>query len=113
MSTSIVPSNTCDALSGPVMNLNARSMAVLACHGPWMKYHVSVTSGKAMSTAANHRISRRQALQGAAAVTVAGPFAPAARAQDTPLPRLPNLPPSDALLLQPSDAAYATYEPAA
>jgi FAD/FMN-containing dehydrogenase len=58
--------------------------------------------------------TRRSTLKGLAASAI---FSPAivrrASAQDTPLPSLPNLPASDALLLRPGDRGYETYESAA
>jgi FAD binding domain/Berberine and berberine like len=59
-------------------------------------------------------ITRRGSLKALGAVTV---FAPAlvrhASAQTTSLPPLPNLTTNDALLLQPGQPGYDTYEPAA
>jgi FAD/FMN-containing dehydrogenase len=58
-------------------------------------------------------ITRRSTLKGIVAGVVAGPaIVSRSSAQDTPLPSLPDLSASDALLLQPGDRGYETYEPA-
>src|SRR5262249_56332990 len=52
-------------------------------------------------------------LKGIAAGLVSGPaILGRSSAQDTQLPSPPSLPASDALLLQPGDPGYDTYEPA-
>jgi FAD/FMN-containing dehydrogenase len=58
--------------------------------------------------------TRRKTLKGLAASALFSPaVARRVLAQDTPLPNLPTLPASDALLLRPGDRGYETYEPAA
>jgi FAD/FMN-containing dehydrogenase len=59
--------------------------------------------------------TRRSVLARIGAATACAPallFARRVRAQPSPLPPLPPLSPSDALLLRPGDASFATYQPA-
>ena len=60
-----------------------------------------------------HILTRRGTLKGIAAGIVSTPaIVRRSLAQSDPLPSLPNLSASDALLLQPGDRSYETYEPA-
>jgi FAD/FMN-containing dehydrogenase len=58
------------------------------------------------------RVTRRCLLKRIAAAGVFAPAVLTARRAHAALPVLPNLPPSDALLLRPGDAQFAAYQPA-
>jgi FAD/FMN-containing dehydrogenase len=58
------------------------------------------------------RSTRRHVLKGIAATAIVAPAVFSARRARAALPPLPNLPATDALLLQPGDAQFATYQPA-
>lgn len=67
-----------------------------------------------MPSNSTNAFTRRATLKGIAGAAILSPaILRVAQAQDAALPPLPNLSVTDALLLQPGDSGYETYEPAA